>query len=159
MDWPNSRVHGTAIATDGAAALILGASGAGKSDLALRCLALPPGPFNPAPVCLIADDQVLVTRNGDRLTVAAPPQIAGKIEVRGIGIIDAPTCNVADLVVVIDLVPCEQNGTPIARLPDPWPRHTLLGVDVPVLRLRPFEASAPLKVLIAIAQWRRAPSM
>jgi serine kinase of HPr protein (carbohydrate metabolism regulator) len=58
--------HGTAIAIGSHAALIRGASGAGKSDLALRCLAVAPTALIPGPARLVADDRVELKREGQR---------------------------------------------------------------------------------------------
>src|SRR5689334_24249403 len=82
-------VHGTCVALGRRAALLRGPSGAGKSDLALRFLALSNEDGEKA--LLVADDQVFVGSNGSgELVASAPPTIAGKIEVRGLGIIEVP---------------------------------------------------------------------
>ena len=60
--------------------LITGPSGSGKSDLALRLL--------DRGFTLVSDDQTIVRRDGDRLIASAPPTIAGKLEIRGIGIVE-----------------------------------------------------------------------
>ncbi|HJZ14329.1 MAG TPA: hypothetical protein VJ251_02575, partial [Stellaceae bacterium] len=72
-------VHATAIAIDGRAVLLRGPSGAGKSDLALRLI--------DGGARLVADDQAELRRAGERVMVRAPAEIAGLIEVRGIGIL------------------------------------------------------------------------
>ena len=71
------------MAIDGRAVLIAGPSGAGKSDLALRLI--------DRGFTLVSDDQTIVKRDGDRLLASAPPTIAGKLEIRGIGIVDMET--------------------------------------------------------------------
>ena len=73
-------VHASTVAVDGRAVLITGPSGSGKSDLALRLL--------DRGFILVSDDQTIVKKDGDRLLASAPPNIAGKLEVRGIGIVD-----------------------------------------------------------------------
>jgi serine kinase of HPr protein (carbohydrate metabolism regulator) len=148
-DAPEAQTtHGTAIAAGGRAALIVGPSGSGKSDLALRCLVLAPSPLFPAPARLVADDRVLITLEGGRLRVAAPASIRDRVEVRGLGIVEVPSVESADLVLLVDLA----KAGPIERLPDPEPRRTIQGVSLPVLRLAPFEASAPVKLLLALAR-------
>ncbi len=139
-------LHGTAIAVAGYAALIRGAAGAGKSDLALRCLALPPWRGPGAKVELVADDQVIVTWDGPDVRVGCPQSIFGLLEVRGLGIVTVPAAITAKLVVVIDLVAA---AYPIERLPEPETTH-IFGVAMPIIRLHPFEASAPNKLLIAL---------
>ena len=147
-DAPEQTTHGTAIAAGGRAALIVGPSGAGKSDLALRCLALAPSPLIPGPARLVADDRVIIELQDGRLRVAAPETIGGRLEVRGLGIVEVPSVETADLVLIVDLT----EAGPIERLPDPVPRRTILGVSLPVLRLPAFEASAPAKLLLALAR-------
>ena len=141
-------LHGTAIALGDRAVLLRGPPGAGKSDLALRALAAPPSRFSEAAFELVGDDQVFVRRAGGRLIVNAHPRLAGLIEVRGLGILPVPYRAEAELVLVTDLVA----GGDVERLPDPWPVTDVLGVPVPVMRLAPFEASAPLKLALALTQ-------
>ena len=141
-------LHGTAIALGDRAVLLRGPSGAGKSDLALRALAASLGCLTEQPFDLIGDDQVAVRRAGERLMVNAHPQLAGLIEVRGLGILTVPHVAEAELVLVADLA----SGRDVARLPDPWPVTDVLGVPLPVMRIAPFEASAPLKLALALTQ-------
>jgi serine kinase of HPr protein (carbohydrate metabolism regulator) len=139
-------VHGTCVALGTSAALLRGDSGSGKSDLALRFLALPPG--NGGEPRLIADDQVHIARNpSGELVVSAPPAIAGKLEVRGLGIVDVPCRAEARLKLVVDLA-TEQDVPRMA--PDPLEHVTLAGVAVPRLLLASFESSAPLKLKLAL---------
>jgi serine kinase of HPr protein (carbohydrate metabolism regulator) len=142
--------HGTAIAVDGRAALIVGPSGSGKSDLALRCLALAPTPLIPAPAMLVADDRVLLVPANGRLRVEAPESIRGRLEVRGIGIIEVPFAPSAELALIVELTAPEA----IERLPDPASRRELFGLSLPVVRIAPFEASAATKVLLALGRAR-----
>src|SRR6185312_8023124 len=97
---------------------------------------------------LVADDQVYVTANPDgTLTASAPPTIAGKIEVRGLGIMQVPFLPDAELVLVCDLV--GSKGVP--RMPlESAKTMVIAGVPLPTLRLAPFEASAPLKLKMAL---------
>jgi serine kinase of HPr protein (carbohydrate metabolism regulator) len=129
-------VHGTAVAIDGAAILLRGASGAGKSDLALRLI--------DRGACLIADDQAELRRAIDQVLVSAPAAIAGLIEIRGLGILRVDTVTAAPLVLLVDLVP----PTEVERLPESR-SEDVLGVAVPVMALAPFEASAPAKLRFA----------
>lgn len=142
-------LHATAIVAAGRAALIRGPSGSGKSDLALRCLALAPSPLIPSPTHLVSDDQVCVSIDGDAVMLSPPAAIAGLLEVRGIGIIRVPEAATGNwpLHLVVDLV---AEGVSIERLPDPWPTTLIQGRPVRLLRLRPFEPSAPAKLLMAL---------
>jgi serine kinase of HPr protein (carbohydrate metabolism regulator) len=142
-------VYGTCVALGRRAALLRGPPGSGKSDLALRFLFLARrGPAAVDPPGLVADDQVRVTREAERVLVAAPDSILGKIEVRGIGIVGAKPVVGAELVVVVDLVDAAQ----VERLPDASETVCILGLDLPVLRLTPFEASSPIKLALALAR-------
>ncbi len=143
-------MHATAIAIGSRAALIRGPSGSGKSDLALRCLAQPISALNTAPARLVGDDQILITRRDTRLIASAPDTLKGMIEIRGIGIATLDTIDEADIALVVDLVPANGSAIDVARMADPWPTVTILGVSVPHLWLRPFEASAALKILLAL---------
>jgi len=141
-------VHGTCVALGKRAALLRGDPSSGKSDLALRFLALHgEGELRP---CLVADDQVWVEATGEGQVMASVPEtLAGLIEVRGLGIAEMPFLAAAPLVLVCDLV--APNRVP--RLPpDPWDRTVLTGVSLPSLMLSAFEASAPLKLRMALLQ-------
>lgn len=138
-------LHGTAIAVGGRAALIRGPSGSGKSDLALRCLTLGVSALLADCAALVADDQVRAERRGDTLVVSAPAAIRGLIEVRGLGIVAVPSVEEARLAVIADLT-----EGPIERLPEPGSCESVLGLEIPVMRLKPFEASAPAKLVLAL---------
>lgn len=139
-------VHGTCVAFGGDAALLRGPSGAGKSDLALRFLAL--SEEDGALPKLVSDDQLWIETNAKgELLASAPETIAGKIEVRGLGIVTVPFVSQARLILICDLVKRED----VPRMPeDPWERTEIAGVDVPLLKLSPFEPSSPLKLKMAL---------
>jgi serine kinase of HPr protein (carbohydrate metabolism regulator) len=148
MSGTRSQIHATAIALDGRAALILGPPGAGKSDLALRCILQ--GAWIDGRHCLttlVADDQVIVDRSGGGLVARAHDAIAGRIEVRGLGIVAVPSVPAAEIGLAVELAA----QAPVERLPAPQPSWTILGAEVPLLRVAPFEASAHIKVLLALA--------
>ncbi len=139
-------VHGTALALGGKAVLIRGPSGSGKSDLALRCIALPPFPHIGERAQLLADDQVQLAVTPRGLQASAPETIAGKIEVRGVGILSTTPSASAVLALVVDLV----RVSDVPRYPLEELFAEFLGIRVPLLRLAPFEASAPIKVVLAL---------
>lgn len=126
-------LHGTAVALAGAGVLLRGPSGAGKSDLALRLIE--------GAGVLISDDVVHVTQREARLWLAPPASIAGRLEVRGVGVVACPFMGEAPLVLLLDLVA----PASLERLPQPAV-ETILGVEVPRFALAPFEASAVAKV-------------
>ncbi len=126
--------------------IIRGASGSGKSDLALRCLGLPVSALVPVPLQLIADDWVELRRQGAAIALTCPPAIEGKLEIRGLGLVSVQPAKTAQLMLVVDLVSQSQ---PIERLPE-IETAELLGTPIPRLALHPFEASAPLKIALAL---------
>jgi serine kinase of HPr protein (carbohydrate metabolism regulator) len=129
-------LHASTVALDGRAVLITGPSGSGKSDLSLRLL--------DRGFTLVSDDQTLLRRDGDLLIASAPSRIAGKMEVRGIGIVDMDFT--ADIPVAL-LV--ELTGD-IQRLPDDGRSRSVLGVDLPLVSIDSTRASAPAKVALAL---------
>jgi serine kinase of HPr protein (carbohydrate metabolism regulator) len=145
----HETVHGTCIALGRRGALLRGPAGCGKSDLALRFLFLERrAPAARAAPALVADDQVDLVRDGKRLLAAAPASIRGRLEVRGVGIVDVKPLPRCELVLVVDLVATSKH---IERLPGTFPTVQLVGVELPLLRLAPFESSAPIKLALAVA--------
>ena len=154
MDDAAELVHGTCVALGRTAALLRGPSGSGKSDLALRFLFLARrGPAALEAPILVADDQVYLTRKGARLAARAPDSIRGKIEVRGVGIVEVKSAEDAELALVVDLVAAAGD---IERLPDGGATTRLLGLDIPLVRLFAWEASAPIKLAVALARAKHA---
>ena len=146
MDGATSLVHATCISLEDGAALLLGPSGVGKSDLALRCVMQPArldGRMLSAR--LVADDQVILERRAASLWARPPQAIAGKLEVRGLGIIDVPHTPEARVRLLVRLVDAGE----IERLPESS-ETDVLGLTLPVVRIAPLEASAPVKVLLAL---------
>lgn len=145
-------VHGTAIALGNRAVLIRGPSGAGKSDLAFRCIGIGPSDLVRERVKLVADDQVVLKQDGSGIVASAPSTIRGKLEVRGLGILEVDAVAEANLVLIADLI---SDGS-IERYPDPWPQAHILGLEVPLIHLYPFESSSALKLVAAIAMASRS---
>jgi serine kinase of HPr protein (carbohydrate metabolism regulator) len=130
-------LHASSVAADGRAILITGPSGSGKSDLALRML--------DRGFALVSDDQTIVKRDGDRLLASPPPNIAGKLEIRGIGIVDMD--HVADVPVALVV---ELTVNEIQRLPDDSRERPILGITLPVVAIDAMTASAPSKAALAL---------
>ncbi len=141
------RVHGTVVAIGGLGVLLRGEPGAGKSDLALRLVL--GGPYLVAAgrkIELVADDQVLLELRAGQLVARPPQSLAGRIEVRGIGIVELEWREAAPIALVADLV---APGS-LERMPEGGTFATIRGVATACIRLDPFEASAPLKLLLAL---------
>ncbi|MGC9954660.1 MAG: HPr kinase/phosphatase C-terminal domain-containing protein [Rhizomicrobium sp.] len=149
------NVHATCVRMDRAGAtfgaprdagvLLLGNSSAGKSDLALRLIALG--------ATLVADDRTDLYVWGGRLYARAPARLAGLIEVRGIGILKLPHAPRARIALVVEL------GQGAARLPGhrcyrpPAALGLAANAAPPIVKIAPFEASAPAKIVAATAAW------
>ena len=132
----SETVHASSVAVDGRAVLITGPSGSGKSDLTLRLL--------DRGFTLVSDDQTLVRRDGDRLIATAPPTIAGKLEIRGIGIVEMETVSEVPVALLVELT------SEIRRLPDDSRERPVLGVPLPLVSVDALTASAPSKVALAL---------
>lgn len=132
----SETIHASTVAMDGRAVLISGPSGAGKSDLTLRLL--------DRGFTLVSDDQTIVRRESDRLIASAPPSIAGKLEVRGIGIMEMETVSDVPVALFVELT------SDIQRLPDDSRERPVLGVDLPLVSIDALNASAPSKVALAL---------
>jgi serine kinase of HPr protein (carbohydrate metabolism regulator) len=131
---PGQLLHATAVVLDGSAVLITGPPGSGKSDLALRLI--------DRGALLLADDYLHLRADEGRLVAQAPEAIAGLIEVRGLGIIRMRHSSPAPVGLVVAA------GTP-ERMPEAA-TTSLLGIDVPLVVLSLLEASAPLKLELAL---------
>ena len=129
-------IHATTVASGGRAVLITGPSGSGKSDLALRLL--------DRGFTLVSDDQTIVHRQGDRLIASAPQRIAGKLEVRGLGIVDVDTENDVCIALLVEL------RSDIDRLPHEGNERAILGISLPIVTIDAMTASAPSKVALAL---------
>ena len=129
-------LHASTVAKGGRAVLITGPSGSGKSDLALRLL--------DRGFTLVSDDQTIVRKDGERLVASAPPTIAGKLEVRGIGIVEVERATDVPVALILELT------SDIQRLPDDSRERPILGVQLPFVTLDAMPASAPAKVDLAL---------
>lgn len=130
MALPTNNIHGTAILVGKAGLLFVGPSGIGKSSMALQCLATARRAGWTA--ALVSDDQVLVSRQDERLVARRPDAIAGLLEIRGSGIASIPSIPEADLHLAILL---SEPGS-AERLPESGETYPLgaLGA-LPQLRL------------------------
>ena len=152
MSHARQLIHATAIAVDGRAALIIGPSGSGKSDLALRLVMTPFHDGGRTLLAhLIADDQVVVQRHADKLIARAPDVIAGRIEVRGLGILPFDHVDGIAIALVADIDPAR----PPDRFPEPPLQYNILGLDVPMVRFDALHAAAPAKLVLALLRLGR----
>lgn len=137
----SETIHASCVAIDGQAVLIEGRSGTGKSDLALRLI--------DRGAQLVSDDYTALRRRDGDLIARAPDNLAGKMEIRGIGIVEVPHVTdiaVALLVVITELPP---------RMPERGRTRLIAGVAVREIALPALEPSAAIKVEWAL-KFRRA---
>lgn len=130
-------LHATTVAHAGRAAILIGASGRGKSALALELMALG--------AQLVADDRTVLRRAGCQIITEAPDAIRGRIEARFVGILHADPAPATAAALIIDL-----DRTETERLP-PHRSKNLLGIALPLLHnseTRHFPA-AILQYLVA----------
>lgn len=132
----SETLHASTVAVEGRAVLIMGPSGSGKSDLTLRLL--------DRGFVLVSDDQTIVRKAGDRLIASAPPAIKGKLEIRGVGIVEMDTAGDVPVALVVELT------SDIQRLPDDSRERPILGLTVPLISVDAMTASAPSKVALAL---------
>ncbi|MFL0357214.1 HPr kinase/phosphorylase [Erythrobacter sp. GH1-10] len=124
-DTPDTLVQASAVAIDGRALLIEGPPGSGKSSLALALIDRGAG--------LIGDDGVSLMPESGTVLAACPPNIAGLIEVRGVGLVRLPATEQAPLALILTL------GGESERLPETLATRTIFDIEIPVL---PFDPGA-----------------
>ncbi|MCW2394358.1 MULTISPECIES: HPr kinase/phosphorylase [unclassified Sphingobium] len=127
-------IHATSVAIGGKGVLLIGGTGSGKSDLALRLI--------DRGAMLISDDYTRASKRDGKLILDAPETIAGKLEIRHLGIVETPHVGgvIACLAIRLDEAP--------VRMPDIGSTFSLLGVELPLVVLAGLEPSAPIK-----AEW------
>ncbi|HEY1615304.1 MAG TPA: HPr kinase/phosphatase C-terminal domain-containing protein [Rhizomicrobium sp.] len=125
------------------AVLLIGESGAGKSDLTVRLIE--------RGAVLVADDRCDLAYRDGALSVSAPANLTGLLELRGVGILTFPFAAAASVGLVARL----QNLGQIPRYPDPQRYRPPADLHMPeakwppLITLAPFEASAPAKLIAA----------
>lgn len=128
-------IHASTVSIGGHAVLIEGPSGAGKSDLALRLM--------DRGALLVSDDYTILTAIDGRLSATPPATIAGRLEVRGLGIIPFTHVEQVPVALLVRL------SDEVDRMPEVESRW-FEGVPIPAIALDPREVSAPIKVELAV---------
>jgi serine kinase of HPr protein (carbohydrate metabolism regulator) len=153
MSGARVLVHGTSIALADAGrpfgappnvgVLVMGKSGAGKSDVALRLIAMG--------AMLVSDDQTALFAHEGDIYAEAPPSLLGKMEVRGVGIITVEPAPPAPLILAVQLEP----EADVSRLPEHGSYRLPAALQslpsLPLIVLHPFDASTPAKIVAAAA--------
>ena len=131
-------IHASCVAIAGRGVLIEGPSGSGKSDLALRLI--------DRGARLVSDDYCRLSVRSNTLLATAPVTIAGKLEIRGLGIVEVPHDDSAPIALLVTL------GAAADRRPERAAPRTFLGIAVPAMvAMDGREASAAIKVERALS--------
>jgi HPr kinase/phosphorylase len=138
-DSSAASVHASAVLVGGHAVLIRGPSGAGKSRLAFELILAGRSGQTPAAV-LVGDDRVHLLACDGQLLVQPAPQLAGLIEMRGLGIRRCDFVAQAVVGLVVDLTAVDAE-----RLPPPEALQTIIqGVRIPRIPVGSGFAALPL---------------
>ncbi len=132
------NIHASCVAIGRAGVLLLGKSGAGKSDIALRLI--------DSGAKLVADDRVLLSVRHGTLFARAPETIRGLLEIRGLGIIAVPAAAAVRIRLAVAL------GHEGARLPAPrfYAPPLALTEKIPLLVLDARRDATPAKIRAAL---------
>jgi hypothetical protein len=130
-------LQASAVAIEGRALLLFGPPGAGKSSLALALIE--------QGAALIGDDAVTLTLEGAQLIASPPPNIAGLLEVRGVGLVRLAPSAPAPVALALEL-----GAGRVERLPDALPQRLIAGVTVPVLAFDPGTIAPAARALWAL---------
>jgi serine kinase of HPr protein (carbohydrate metabolism regulator) len=140
-----ASVHASAVLVQNRAVLIRGPSGAGKSRLALDLILAGRSGQIPQAV-LIGDDRVHLLPGGGQLIVRPAPELAGLIEIRGLGIRRCDFAAEAIVGLVVDL-----SADDAERLPPPEVLQTdISGIKLPRIPIGPGYAPLPLVIAALI---------
>ena len=131
----SKRVHGTAVALEDNGVLIIGRSGSGKSDLALRLI--------DSGGTLISDDQTLCLKKHNDIFLFSIEEIYGLLEIRGMGIIKVPYIENIKMKIVVSMVKKTER---LCRRK----KKKFLGLNYPLLELEPNEVSAVAKIKLKL---------
>ena len=134
------RIHSTSVVIDDNGVLILGDSGSGKSDLALRLI--------DSGATLISDDISICRKNSNNIYLYCPPEIKGLLEVREVGIITVPFVERIKLRLVVNL---KSNNN------ERFPKDSsfrILGIKIPIINIEGKNSSAVAKIKVKLNEIR-----
>lgn len=136
-------LNATCVTIRGRGLLLEGPPGSGKSSLALALI--------DRGAVLVGDDGALLRAGGERLFASPPPRLAGKLEVRNLGLIDFPTAGEVPLALAIRLDPAAERWIAHAE------SEVRLGLALPLVRLAPGEPTLALRAELALARFGLPP--
>lgn len=132
-----SLIHqASCVGIQGRAVLIEGPPGSGKSSLALALI--------DRGAVLIGDDGVTLERHGGRLLASPPPNIAGLLEVRNLGLLTFPAASALQVALVLRL------DSDAPRFIEAAARVEIAGIALPLIRLWPGGEVLALKAELAL---------
>jgi HPr kinase/phosphorylase len=141
MKAGDASIHASAVLVGNRAVLIRGPSGAGKSSLAFD-LILAGRAGQIAPAVLVGDDRVHLEARKGELIVYPAPQLAGLIEIRGLGIRRCEFASEAAVGLVVDLGAADGQ-----RLPEPEALAAQIqGIKIPRIPIGTEFAALPLVI-------------
>jgi HPr kinase/phosphorylase len=140
-----ANIHASCVAIGAKGVLLLGKSGAGKSDLALRLI--------DQGARLVADDRTILYVTGGALHARAPASIEGLLEIRGVGIIRLPSRANVKIALVVNLGREDQRLPPARRYRLPQP--LVVKARPPEIVLDALFASTPVKIRAAVRAFSR----
>ncbi|HEX3431520.1 MAG TPA: hypothetical protein VHT03_11595 [Rhizomicrobium sp.] len=127
--------------------LLLGQSGSGKSDLALRLIAMG--------ARLVADDRCEIFFDGNTLRARAPRSIAGVMEIRGLGIVGVPCASEARIALVVRIADAVERMPELRAYESPSALAVPEHLRLPEIAIDAFAASAAAKILAAVAAFEK----
>lgn len=133
----SERIHASCVSIGSRGVLLMGKSGSGKSDVALRLMA--------RGAMLVADDQVILRDEEGRLTASVDDSIRGLLEIHGVGLVKYPVANNIPVRLVVSLVALKD----MEHIPIPQ-TYDALGFSVPQISIYGFDASTPDKIYAAV---------
>ncbi len=140
MSQTTARLHASCVSLNSKGVLLLGKSGVGKSDLALRMLS--------RGAMLVADDQVIIHKIDEEheyLIATVDESIRGLLEIRGVGLVNYPVAANIPVMLAVELVRRED----MEHIPTPQ-HFECLGIRVPKIAINGFDSSSPDKIFAAM---------
>jgi HPr kinase/phosphorylase len=148
-------VHATTISLNGGGVMIRGASGAGKSSLALAVLETLGTGLSAQMIkaSLVSDDQTELALLNGVVYASAPVPLEGLLEIRGQGLLTVDFLRNIPLCLVVELKPVVE----IERMPHPDAMVTeILGVTLPCTAIDPGGPAAASRLRVAWARAQKA---
>ena len=136
----SKKFHSTSVVIEDCGIMIVGDSGCGKSDLALRLI--------DSGATLISDDITICKKRINGIFLYSPKETKGLLEVREIGIITVPFIENVKLSLLVELI--DKEGE---RMPEKE-KKILLGVKIPKIQIFGKNPSSVAKVKFKLNEVR-----